>query len=92
MLHTPLNISCRDHITNEDLYDHLPKVSDKIRERRMRVAGHCIRHKKEEALKLVLWQPQHGQIKLGRPKSTYIHTLLDTKFATVGELRTVMLD
>jgi len=47
------------------------------------------RHKKEEALKLVLWQPQHGQTKLGRPKSTYIHTLLeDTKFATVG----VMLD
>ena len=39
----------RDQITNEDPYSHLPKVSRKIRERRMRVAGHCDRHKEEEA-------------------------------------------
>ena len=74
MLHTVLNISWTDHITNEDLYDHLPKVSGKIRERRMKVAKalRSKRHKKEEALKLLLWQPQHGQTKLGRPKSIYI--------------------
>jgi len=42
MLHTPLNFSWMDHITNKDLYDHLPKVSGKIREWRMRVAGHCV--------------------------------------------------
>ena len=48
MLHTALNVSWRDHIANEDLYGHLPKVSSKIRERRMMVAGHCVRHKEEE--------------------------------------------
>ena len=85
--------SWRDHVTNEDLYGHLPKVSSKIRERPMSAAGHCVRHKEEEASKVMLWQLQHGQTKRGRPKTTYIHTLLeDTGLGTVGELRTVMLD
>ena len=44
MLHIVLNISWRDHITDEDLYGHLPKVSTKIRE----VAGNFVRHKEEE--------------------------------------------
>ena len=48
MLCTALNVSKRDHITGKDLYGHLPKVSSKIRERRMRVPGHCVRHKEEE--------------------------------------------
>ena len=48
MLPTVLNVSWRDHITGEDLCGHLLKVSSKIRERRMRVAGHCVRHKEEE--------------------------------------------
>ena len=43
--------------------------------------------------KLVLWQPQHGQTKRGRPKTTYIHTLLeDAGFTTIGELKTAVLD
>ena len=93
MLRTALNVSWRDHLTNKDLYGHLPKVSSKIRERRMRVAGHCVRHKEEEASKLVLWQPQHGQTKRGRPKTTYMHALLeDTGFPIIGELKTAMLD
>ena len=63
----------RDQITNEDPYSHLPKVSRKIRERRMRVAGHCDRHKEEEASRLVLlWQKQHRQtIKRGRPRTHF---------------------
>ena len=74
MLRTALNVSWRDHVANEDPYVHLPNVSSKIRERRMRVAGHFVRDKEEEASKVVLWQPQHGQTKRGRPKTTYIHT------------------
>ena len=93
MHRTALNVSWRDYITNEDLHGHLPRVSSKIRERRMRTPGRCVRHKKEEASKLVLWQPQQGQTKRGRPKTTYINTLLeDTGFAIFGELRTAMLD
>ena len=48
MLSTILNVSWMYHITDEDLYSHLPKVSSKIRKRRMRVAGHCVKHKEEE--------------------------------------------
>ena len=44
-------------------------------------------------MKLVLWQPQHGQTKRGRPRTTYTHTLLEnTSFATIGETRLTMLD
>ena len=74
MLRTALNVSWRDHVANEDLYGHLPNVSSKIRERRIRVAGHLVRDKEEDASKVVLWQPQHGQTKRGRSKTTYIHT------------------
>ena len=78
-----------DHIASEDPYGDFPKVCSKIRERRMRVAGHCVRQKEEEALRLVLWQPQHGQTKRGRPNTTYVHTLIkDTVLDTIGELRT----
>ena len=75
MLRTVLNDSWRDHITNEDLYGHFPKVSGKIRERRMRVAEHCVRHKGgggggEEVLKVMLWQPQHVKTKRRRPRTT----------------------
>ena len=43
--------------------------------------------------KLVLWQAQHGQTKRGRPKTTYIHTLLeDAGFTTIAELKTAVLD
>ena len=57
--------------------------------------GHraLLEHSLEEASKLVLWQPQHGQTKRGRPKTIYIHTLHeDTGFTTIAELITVMLD
>ena len=50
-------------------------------------------HKKEVVSKLVLWQPQHRQTKRGRPKTTYIHTLLEEAgFTTIGELKTAVLD
>ena len=44
MLRVALNVSWEDHITNVNLYGKLPRLSDKIRQRRMRLAGHCVRH------------------------------------------------
>ncbi|XP_047486517.1 uncharacterized protein LOC125037418 [Penaeus chinensis] len=38
-----LNISWREHITNEELYKELPKLSENIRTRRLKFAGHCFR-------------------------------------------------
>ena len=93
MLRSAQNVSWRDHITNKELYGSLPMLSIKVQERRMRLAGHCIRHIEEEASKLVLWQPRHGTTKRGRKKTTYVDTLLnDTGLEYVGEVRTVMMD
>ena len=72
MLRTALNISWREHITNEELYGPLPNISTQIRERRMRLAGHCFPHKEEKASKLVLWHPQHGK-KHEREAENHIH-------------------
>ena len=55
LLRSALNIARRDHISNETLYGSLPKISIKIRERRMRLAGYRHRHSEEMASKLVLW-------------------------------------
>ena len=62
----------------------------------MRLAGHCVHHKKEAASKLVLWNPTTRKGKhanSGKHKTTYIDTLLkDTGFNNEGEVRTAMLD
>ena len=44
MLRKALNISWQEHSTNNNVYGKLPLVSSKIKSRRMRIAGHCIRH------------------------------------------------
>ena len=44
MLRMVLNVSWEDHDKNIDLYGALPRVTDKIRARRMGLAGHCVRH------------------------------------------------
>ena len=75
MLRVVLNISQDQHITNQCLYGALPSVSEKIAVRRMRLAGHCHRHRELPAQKLVLWEPTHGHRSRGRPTSTYVDVL-----------------
>ena len=61
--------------------------------RRLKLAGHCVRHPEEEASKLVLWQPTIGHMNVGRRAITYMDTLMrDTNLASVEELRTAMMD
>ena len=60
MLRMAMSISYKDHVTNVELYGNLPQVTSKIQLRRMRLAGHCWRHKEEVASKLVLWEPLDG--------------------------------
>ena len=72
ILRMTLNISWQNHTTNTVLYGNLPKVSSKIRKRRMQQAGHLIRHEEEVANKLVLWQPTDGRPSRGRKRKTYI--------------------
>ena len=91
MLRMVQNISWSQHMTNTELYHTLPKLSTKIRQRRMNLAGHCVRHIEEEASNLVLWQPDRGTASRGRRTATFIDTLLDdTNLQSSEEVATVM--
>ena len=70
MLRMALNVSWKQHIPNIQLYSELPPVSTKVQQRRMRLAGHCVRHGDEVANKLVLWQPTDGHVTRGRQTMT----------------------
>ena len=91
MLRMALNVSWEDHIKNVDLYDTLPRVTDTIRARRMRLAGHCVRHPELAASSLILWEPKHGSRNQGRPAATYVDTLKrDTGLSSTSEIQTLM--
>ena len=81
-----------DHVTNEKLYAGLPKLSDKLRSRRLGIAGHCVRHHEEAARQTILWEPTHGKSRRGAPCMNYV-TLLkkDTGLDNTHEIETVML-
>ena len=87
------NVSWSDHLTNRELYGNLPKVTEKIRERRLKLAGHYARHSEEVAYNLVLWKPSHGKPNWGRKKKTYLDNLMnDTNMKRVDKLQSLMMD
>ena len=93
MLRMALNISWKSKLRNEQLYGSIPRVSSKVAYRRLKLAGHCIRHPEEVASQLVLWQPTFGHRNVGRQAVTYIDTLMnDTNLGSVEELKTAMMD
>ena len=93
MLRIALNVSWCDFIRNVNLYGGLPKVSIKVRKRRMKIAGHCVRHPELSANPLTLWEPKQGTARRGRSRATYISVLKnDTGLDSVSELRTAMMD
>ena len=91
MLRAAFNISWRDHVPNQQLYGDIPRVTDKIRERRLQFAGHCHRHPELRAHNLLLWKPTHGRRSRGRPAASFTCTLLnDAEVKTVGELQNLL--
>ncbi len=92
MLRTALNIHWNQLLTNEQLYGSLPKISEKIRIRRLKLAGHCRRSDREIAANLLLWTPKHGQRKQGRPALTYIDLLRKDTDIPAEELSNCMRD
>ena len=93
MLRKALNVHWSSHMTNDELYGDLPRVSDKIASRRLQLAGHCFRHPELSTQPLVLWDPKHGGRRRGRPKRTFIDVIMrDAGAATTGELASLMKD
>ena len=78
------------HLTNEELYKNIPKISDTIRKQRLRFAGHCWRSKDELASDLLLWNPTHGKRSRGRPRNSYIDQLKEDTMLKIEELPTAV--
>ena len=93
MLRMVYNVSWKEKMNNMQLYNGLPPVSSKVASRRLKLAGHCIRHKEEEASKVILWEPTQGRSNVGRRAITYIDNIKnDTGIEETQELRTAMMD
>ena len=93
MLRKSLHISWQEHSTNKNVYDKLPLVSSKIKSRRMRMAGHCIRHPQLSTNPLILWEPTQGKANRGRRRLNYVDVFKkDTCLLEKEEIRTSMLD
>ena len=70
-----LNKSWRQHPTKQQLYGHLPTITETIQVRRTRHAEHYSRSKDELISNILLWTPSHERAKGGRPAWTYIQQL-----------------
>ena len=93
ILRKVFNVHWSERITNEKLYGKLPRLSDKIAARRLRLAGHCQRHPELGAHRLILWESTHGQRGRGRPKTTFFDQLKrDTGTTTTGEVTAMIKD
>ena len=78
-------------ITNSELYGNLPKVSSKVAQRRLRIAGHAQRHPELTLHSVLLWEPLHGRAGRGRPRQTYIDTLrADTGLQDTRDIANIM--
>lgn len=91
LLRAALNISWQSHTPNEVVYGDLPKVTEKVRQRRLRAAGHYHRHKEEIAEEVLFWEPKHG--KPGARNKTYVQQLReDTGLDNNKEVQAAMED
>ena len=93
MLRAVFNISWKDKIPNEQLYAGHQKLSQLIRTRRLKLAGHMFRDETNPAHSLVTWKPKHGTAKIGRPSASFPDILCsDLQIETVRELEQHMRD
>ena len=92
MLPAALNKSWKQHPTKKQLYGHLPPITQTIRERRTRHAGHCWRSSDELISDVLLWAPTHGRTRPGRPTKTYIEQLCEDSGCHAEDLPRAMSD
>ena len=93
MLRMALNIHWSERQTNAAVYGNLPRASDKIATRRLKLAGHLARHEDLLTHQLLFWEPQHGHRSRGRPHLTYVDILRrDTGLSDSKEIEQLMLD
>ena len=92
LLRAALNVNWRQHMSNKDLYGDLPKVSNTIRERRVKFCCHSRRSRNEVIHQVLLWESSHGRRKRGRPARTYINQIVDDTGIKREDLANAMED
>ena len=92
MLRAILNESWRQHPTRQQLYGHLPPITETIQVRRTRHAGHWWRSRYELIRDVLLWIPIHGRAKAGRPARMYIQQLCEDTGCCPEDLPRAMND
>ena len=92
LLRKALNVTWQSHTTNKDLYGNLPLISERLRIRRLKLAGHCARSKMEAVSRVLLWQPTHGRRSRGQPRKNYIKQLTEDSGLERQDLGNCMQD
>ena len=92
ILRMVLNIHLTNKIKNEILYRALERLPNKIRRRRLKFVGHCLRREYEVVSNMVLWQPTYGTRRRGRPLDSYIKTLERDTGLRENYLRAAMMN
>ena len=92
MLRAIWNKSWRQHSTKQQLYGHLPTITQIIKVRRTRHAGHSWSSRAELVRDLLLWTSSHGRAKAVRPARTYIQQLCGDTGGSPEDLPEAMND
>ena len=72
LLRAVLNKSWGQHPTKQQLYGHLPPISNTIQTRRARHVGHCWRSKGELISDVLMRTTSLGRARVKRPARTYL--------------------
>ena len=91
MLRVVNNVKWQQRISNNVLYDNLPKITNTIATQRVSFEGHCFRSK-EVVHKLIVWEPRCGKNTRGRPARNFINQLTDDTNLDEEDLGTAMND
>ena len=86
MLRMVHGVSGLQKMTNTQLYGGLPKLSTKIQARRLKLAGHLLRHSNEAASNLITWRSNEGKARQGAARKTYVDLLEDDTGLTADEI------
>jgi hypothetical protein len=90
LLRAAQNISWKSHTSNKKLYNGMPQISSVVRNRRLALAGHVMRHD-EMAAKVLLWHPD-AKRRLGRPSLTLKKIIEEDVELQDADLLTALLD
>eukprot|EP00058_Branchiostoma_floridae_P027239 XP_002612730.1 hypothetical protein BRAFLDRAFT_97291 [Branchiostoma floridae] len=80
----------KSHTTNTELYNGLPRITRVIRDRRLALAGHVMRHD-EMAGRVLLWRPDDKR-RRGRPSLTLKRVIEEDVGLQDGDLLSAMRD